>query len=139
MSSANLDLVRSIYAAWERGDFSRADWADPEIDFEFADGPELGRWTGLKQMSGRYGDWLRGWKDFRAEPEEYLVVDDERILVLVQNSGRGRSSGLEIEQRSVANLFEIRDGKVMRFVLYWDRDLALADLGLTPDTGTAGS
>jgi ketosteroid isomerase-like protein len=136
MPSANVDLVRSIYADWERGDFSRADWADPQIEFEFADGPEPGRWTGLKEMAGRYGDWLRGWRDFRAVPEKYFVVDDKQILVLVHNSGRGRASGLEIEQRSVANLFEIRGGKVTRFVLYWDRDGAFADLGLTSDTGT---
>ncbi len=128
--SENLDLVRSIYADWERGDFSSAKWAHPEIDFEFADGPEPGRWRGLEEMAARYGDWLRGWRDFRAAPEEYLVVDDQRILVLVQNSGRGRASGLELEQRSVANLFEIREGRVTRFVLYWDRDRALADLGL---------
>jgi ketosteroid isomerase-like protein len=128
--SENLDLVRSIYAAWERGDFSSAEWAHPEIQFEFADGPEPGRWTGLKEMAARYGDWLRGWKDFCAEPEEYLVIDDERVLVFVHNSGRGRASGLELEQRSVANFFEIRDGQVTKFVLYWDRDRALADLGL---------
>jgi ketosteroid isomerase-like protein len=137
--TANLDLVRSIYADWERGDFSSAEWAHPEIEFEFADGPEPGRWTGLKEMAGRYGDWLRGWKDFRAEPEEYFVVDDKRILVFVHNSGRGRASGLEIEQRSVANFFEVRDGKVRRFVLYWDRERALDEVRLASDAGACGS
>jgi ketosteroid isomerase-like protein len=129
MPSANVDLVRSIYAAWERGDFSAADWAHPEIEFSFADGPEPGRWIGLEEMSVRYGDWLRGWKDFRAVPEEYLVVDDNRIVVFVLNSGRGRTSGVELEQRSVANSFEIRSGKVTRLVVYWDRERALADAG----------
>jgi len=38
MVSANLDLVRSIYAAVGRGDYGSAGWADPEIEYVVADG-----------------------------------------------------------------------------------------------------
>jgi ketosteroid isomerase-like protein len=135
MSSANLHLVRSIYESWERGDFSSSEWADPEIEFSFADGPEPESWRGLAGMAEGYRDWLRAWKDFRAQPEQYLLVSDEQVLVLVHNSGRGRVSGLEIEERSVANLFQIRDGKVTSIVVYLNREHAFADLGMDPNTG----
>ena len=136
MSSANLDLVRSIYTDWKRGDFSSAEWADAEIEYLVVDGPEPSRWTGRAGMADGWRDWLRAWGDFRAEPQEYREIDGDRILVFVHNSGRGRTSGLELEQRSAANLFELRDGKVTRLVIYLERENAFADLGLTPDTGT---
>jgi hypothetical protein len=46
-----VDLVRSIYESWESGDYGSAEWANPEIEYVFADGPTAGSWTGLVGMS----------------------------------------------------------------------------------------
>jgi hypothetical protein len=128
--SENLDLVRSIYADWERGDFSRAQWADPKIEFVVADGPEPGTWMGLTGMARGFRDWLSPWEDFRSEADEYRVLDDNRVLVLIRRSGRGKTSRLKVEAISGAVLFHMRDERVTRLVLYNDRDRAPADLGL---------
>ena len=130
--SENLDLVRSIYADWERGDFSRADWADPKIEVVAADGPEPGTYRGHEGMTTGWGGFLGAWGDYRVVADEYRPLDGERILVLMQHGGYGRASGPGDQQLRTegANVFHIREGKVARLVLYWHRDRALADLGL---------
>jgi ketosteroid isomerase-like protein len=134
--SANLDLVRSIYAAWERGDYGSTEWAHPEIELVAAsDGPDPGCWTGRAEIAQAWRDYLRVWEDHRSEAEEYREIDNERILVLISVTGRGKTSGMDLGQMQAqgANLFRIQGGQVTRLVLYTDRDRALADLGLTPE------
>jgi ketosteroid isomerase-like protein len=130
--SANLDLVRSIYADWERGDFSSRAWADPEIEYVQSDGPEPGRWSGLANMAEGMRGWLSGWEEFRVEADEFRELDDDRVLVFARTIGRGKRSGVELGGvlGGAANVFHIRAGQVTRFSLYFDRDRALADLGL---------
>ena len=139
--SENLDLVRSICAAWARGDFSSAEWAHPEMEFVIVDGPSPGSWTGLAGMTEGFSDWLSAWEAYRVEADEYRELDDERVLALLRNIGRGKTSGLELGQlrSNGAGVFHVRGGKVTRYVIYWDRERALADLGLAPETGASGS
>ena len=133
--SENLDLVRSIYAAWERGDQSSVEWAHPEIELVIADGPSPASATGLAGMAEAARDFVSAFEDLRTKAEEYRELDDEQVLVLDHRSGRGKTSGLELNQIRTqgAHLFHIRDGKVRRLVRYMDRDRALADLGLAPE------
>jgi hypothetical protein len=61
--SENLDLVRSIYEAWVRGDFSSADLADPDIEYVIADGLQPGTWRGPRELAEGFRDFwtaLRG-------------------------------------------------------------------------------
>jgi len=127
--SENLDLVRSIYADWERGDFSSAEWADPEIEFVYVGGPSPGTFKGLAGMAEGHAGWLNAWEDFRVVADEYRELDEERVLVLDQPRGRGKSSGLDVGQKG-ATLFLIRNGRAIKLVIAWDRERTLADLGL---------
>jgi ketosteroid isomerase-like protein len=139
MASANLDLVRSILAGWERGDYSWTEWAHPEIEFVFADGPTPGRWTGLAGLAEAWRDFLSVWEEFRSAPDSYRELDDERVLALVHYGGRGKTSGLEVAQirSDSAGVFHLRAGKVTRLTFYFDRGRALADLGLAPERALA--
>jgi ketosteroid isomerase-like protein len=133
--SENLDLVRSIFADWERGKFSTADWAHPEIEWVLVDGPDPGCWRGIGGMAEGFRSWLRAWEDLRIVLDEDRELDGERILVFQHNEGRGRTSGVELGQIGEsagrrANVFHLRDGRVHRLVTYYDRQRALADLGL---------
>jgi hypothetical protein len=131
--SANLDLVRSIYADWECGDFSKAEWEDPGIehtaDFIGA------TWKGLAGMAEGARGVIEAIEHQRLEAEDYRNLGDERVLMFDRRAGTAKHSGMEFGESTVlpslgAHLFHIRSGKVTKLVAYGRRDRALADLGL---------
>jgi ketosteroid isomerase-like protein len=130
--SENLELVRSIYAAWERRDYVWTAWAAPDLEFDVIGGPAPGHWTGLSGMWEGWREILSAWDDWRSEAIEYRELDDERVLALIRFGGRGKTSGLEVALigGEGANVLHVRDGLVTKFVAYWDRNRAFADLGL---------
>ena len=136
-----MELVRSIFAAWELGDFSSAEWAHPEIEYVIPDGPTPGQWTGRAGLRERMHEFLSTWDELHVEASEYRELDDDRVLVLTRSGGRGKISGLDIGQMraNTADILHVRDGKVTRLVSYWDRERALADLGLAAAGDAADS
>ena len=127
--SENLDLVRSICVAWERGDFSSSDWASDDVQFMVADGSGRGTWTGKAAMAKGAHRWLSAWEAYRMDVEEYREVDAARVLVLCRFRGRAKTGGFGVTHEG-AGRFELHQGKVTRIVGYLDRDHAFTDLGL---------
>ena len=92
-------------------------------------------------MSQAMRDWLSAWEGFHQEAEEYRELDNERVLVLLSWGGRGKTSGLELGQVRAqgGSLFHVRDGKVTRLVVYWDRERVLAELASSSEVGAPPS
>lgn len=135
MPSENLELVQSVYADWERGDFSRtAEWADPAIEWARFGGEGAGAWTGLDAMFEAVEEILGSTGPIRAQAERYHDIDEERVLVLTRWTSTADDAEPETELLR-ANLFRVRGGKVVRLIFYWDRARAFTDLGLPMDTG----
>jgi hypothetical protein len=130
--SANVRLLRSIYATWERRNFRSARWAHPTIGFQVADGPSVSSGTGVAGLKEAWRGWLRAWTQFQAVAYKFVVLDDERVQVLVDFSEPREVSGVadgEVRTKWM-NLFHVRQGKVTRLVIDDDPDRALSDLAL---------
>ena len=131
--SENLDLVRSLCADWERGQFfTRSDWVHPEIEWVMTGGPAPGIRTGLAGIVEGMRDFLSAWDWYRIEVDDYRELDDGRVLVFFRCRALGKTSGIEVGEvrTESAYSFDFRDGKVDKLFVYWERERALADLGL---------
>jgi ketosteroid isomerase-like protein len=129
MSEENVEIVRSILACWDRGDYGSTDWSDPDIEFVAPFDTIEAR--GIEELGRRWGEFLGAWENFATTPERFIDLGDGRVLVLVRFQGRGRVSGAPTADFSGGQLFTLRDGKVVRLVLYSTRAEALEAAGLS--------
>jgi ketosteroid isomerase-like protein len=122
-----LEKLQTLYADWAGGDYSRSDIFHPEMKLEtFGIGEPL-RGDNYEEFVDAMRQWLGAWeKPITIEADEYIQAGD-RILVLVRWSGRGKGSGAQIEAEG-AHLWTFRDGLVVHYGVYRDRDDARAAL-----------
>jgi ketosteroid isomerase-like protein len=79
----------------------------------------------------RYFDGFDGQiEDVRFEPLE-LIDEGERVIASLRLTGRGTTSGIEVEQRA-ASVLELRGGKVVRIESHPDVETARASSRPSP-------
>jgi ketosteroid isomerase-like protein len=130
MSRGNVEIVRSAFAAWNRGDLDAALQAyAPEVEFRLA-----GSFPDFE--TAYYGpDGVRNfWQQFRAPWEEiFLDIEElidcgEHVIVLFHFRAKGRD-GIEV-QRPFAQRYTTRGGWVVRIENFAGWDQALEAEGL---------
>jgi ketosteroid isomerase-like protein len=125
VTQANVNLVREIYDRFRAGDEEGAlALLDPEV--EVHDRPEIpdpqiyrGRDGALASLNASRATFA----GLDLVPEEFLDAGD-RVVVVFRFRGRGRESGIEVDER-LAHLWTIRDGRAIRMEVHSSRDAAL--------------
>jgi ketosteroid isomerase-like protein len=131
MSEENVEIVRRAYEAWGS--------ADPDSALAFLGDDVI--WTPAREdpdprpHRGRAGvrefraQWEELFDDIRVEAEE-LIDAGERIVSRLHVTGRGRGSGIDVDQ-SVYQVVELRGKSIVRIDEFYDRAAALETAGLS--------
>ena len=127
MGHADVDTLKRAYAALNRGDLSVVvELLDPELEWhEPAPSPEAGVHRGRDSFVSFFRGWRESFDGFRVEPERIVTRGDE-LVVIVRQTGIGRSSGVPVETR-LAHVWTVDEGKAVRWEAVADPDVALAN------------
>jgi len=130
MSSENVEIVRRLLEVYNERSFAEnGDLVDPDIvwDVSRVQLPDGASYTGRDELLGFAAAWEEGFEEEHVEPQEVIDMGDH-VVVTVHHRGRGKLSGVEIDQRFVM-VWTLRDGRAVRMVMYGTREHALEALG----------
>jgi hypothetical protein len=75
-------------------------------------------------------DWLSAWESWNLGPPEFIDVDENRVLVSYEVRARSKTDQVEVTIEA-ANLMTLRNGKLTRLELFFNREKALEAAGLS--------
>jgi ketosteroid isomerase-like protein len=129
MSQENVDHVRQMYEAFDRGDLDRAlSCLDPEVVMDATHRVDGAIGHGREEATAILAEWLDTWDEWREELEEIRDLGSQVLVVSIQR-GRGKESGIEWDNR-FAMLYELRNDKITRWTVYDHLHRALEAAGL---------
>jgi ketosteroid isomerase-like protein len=129
MSQENVEILRRGYEGYNRTGEFELELFDPDGVWDNSNAvfdPAVYRGVdGVREFLS----WLREmWKQVRLEPEEFIVVDEDRVIVPTRIVSTGREDVQTIAHN--ANLFTLRDGKITYVKAFQTKAEALEAAGL---------
>ena len=109
--------------------------ADPEIEWDASRLtemlPDLAEiYRGHEGVRTYWRRWFGAWKDLQFEIEDVLDAGED-VVVLIRNQRQwGRHTGICTELPPYAQVFTMRDGKIVRWRTFPDQMSALKAVGL---------
>jgi ketosteroid isomerase-like protein len=139
MSQENVEIVRRIYNRAPQNPEILYERLDPRVEWDTtaSDFPDAGVYHGLEGVKDYRRRFWGTWEAGRNEPEEFIDAG-EKVIVIARMGGRGKGSGVEVEQR-FAMVWTLSGGEVTRIALYRDRNDALEAVGLSKQDAPADS
>jgi len=129
--ASNTDIVRGVFDAFSRRDLAALlDLADPGIVFVPPTGRLAGRtepYRGHEGLRVYLADVGRVWEELRSEPDEFLEIDDDRVVC----TGRVYAWGVgRVIDAPAGWVWRLRDALVVEGHVYESRRGAYEAAGL---------
>jgi len=121
----NVEVVREMLEDYLRGDYEAA---LPAFADDVVVVTSLERYHGQAGVVEEAQRWEGMWNDYRFEVED-LVDAGDKIILLYHQSGRSKTSGVELVERA-GWVYSLREGKIARVEMFQDRELAFRAAGL---------
>jgi len=129
MSQDDVEVVRGLYQGFADGNlWGAAPLIDPDIVLRRFGG-QPGEWRGLAAFTAGIVEYIEAFDHLRIEGEEFVDLGGGRVLVYARHRGTGRDSGLPFDQE-LGDVLTLRDGRIVQWLAYWNRDEALEAVGL---------
>jgi ketosteroid isomerase-like protein len=129
--SRNVDVVRAVLEAQRQRDwkaFRRL--YDPDIEWEDVSGlwGDWGTRRGFEDVRDAFVTWFEAFERVDFDIENIIESGDE-VVVFMRIRGRGRGSGLVVEQR-IPSVWTVHGGRIVRVRGYRNEADALEAAGL---------
>ncbi|HEY6654015.1 MAG TPA: nuclear transport factor 2 family protein [Solirubrobacterales bacterium] len=131
MSEENVDLVRRVFDAFDRGDQEEAlSYADPEAELHSAviGGAEGKVYRGHQDLRRWYAETFESFEELRFEWSEFRDLGN-RVLAFGRIKLRGRESGVELDS-ATGWIATVRHGKMLKAEGFLSKAEALEAAGL---------
>jgi hypothetical protein len=111
----------------ERGPSAVTEFLDPEVEVHSEQTlANAGTYHGVPGYLRWSERWFDAWEEFELKVELIEPVGENHVVANCRQFARGKSSGAPVEM-SATYMFEIADGRALRFHLYNSRDEAIAE------------